>query len=149
MSITLWGPATWTLFHTLIEKLTDENFDKIGLTLFNYIKRICRNLPCPDCAQHATQFLSKVNIANIKTKSDLRATIYIFHNTVNKRTKKSIYNMNDLEKYKNNNTIAVYNNFIAHYKTKGNMKLLAEAFQRQMLVTEFKKWMMYNIQIFI
>ena len=149
MSIIHWGPATWTLFHTLIEKLTDENFDKIGLTLFNYIKRICRNLPCPDCAQHATQFLSKVNIANIKTKSDLRATIYIFHNTVNKRTKKSIYNMNDLEKYKNNNTIAVYNNFIAHYKTKGNMKLLAEAFQRQMLVTEFKKWMMYNIQIFI
>ena len=29
------------------------------------------------------------------------------------------------------------------------MKLIADAFQRQMLVTEFKKWMMYNIQIFI
>ena len=99
MSINIWGPSTWILFHTLIEKLTDDGFDKIGLPLFTYIKRICRNLPCPDCAQHASYFLSQINLANIKTKHDLKTTIYIFHNNVNKRKNKPIYNMIDFKKW--------------------------------------------------
>ena len=57
MSTNVWGPPTWILFHTLIEKLSDEGYSKIGLALFGYIRRICNNLPCPDCAQHATSFL--------------------------------------------------------------------------------------------
>ena len=69
MSTNVWGPPTWILFHTLIAKLTDDGFNTIGLQLFRYIKRICNNLPCPDCAQHATQFLSRVNMTTIKTKA--------------------------------------------------------------------------------
>ena len=149
MSTSVWGPPTWILFHTLTEKLSDEGFNNVGLSLFNYIKRICNNLPCPDCAQHATQFLSKVNISNIKSKTDLKNLIYIFHNMVNKRKNKPMYNVNDLEKYKNINTIEKYNNFVAHFKTKGNMKLLADSFQRRILLNDFKKWMMFNIKFFI
>ena len=150
MSMVNWGPSTWTLFHTLIEKLTDDGFNKIGITLFTYIRRICRNLPCPDCSQHATQFLSRINIDNIKSKKDLKDTIYIFHNVVNKRKNKPMYNINNLEQiYKTKNTIEVYNNFITHYKTTGNMRLLADSFQRQLLVKEFKKWIMHNIHFFI
>ena len=149
MSTNVWGPPTWILFHTLIAKLTDDGFNIIGLQLFNYIKRICNNLPCPDCAQHATQFLSRVNMATIKTKDDLRNTMYIFHNMVNKRKNKPMYHVNDLEKYKSNNTVERYNNFIAHFKTKGNMKLLADSFQRKLLVNDFKKWLMTNIRFFI
>ena len=149
MSTNVWGPPTWILFHTLIAKLTDDGFNTIGLQLFNYIKRICNNLPCPDCAQHATQFLSRVNMTTIKTKEDLRNTMYIFHNMVNKRKNKPMYHVNDLEKYKSNNTVERYNNFIAHFKTKGNMKLLADSFQRKLLINDFKKWMMLNIRFFI
>ena len=149
MSTNVWGPPTWILFHTLIAKLTDDGFNTVGLQLFNYIKRICNNLPCPDCAQHATQFLSKVNMGTIKTKEDLRNTMYIFHNMVNKRKNKPMYHVNDLEKYKSNNSIERYNNFIAHFKTKGNMKLLADSFQRKLLINDFKKWMMFNIRFFI
>ena len=149
MSTNVWGPPTWILFHTLIAKLTDDGFNTIGLQLFNYIKRICNNLPCPDCAQHATQFLSKVNMGTIKTKDDLRNTMYIFHNMVNKRKNKPMYHVNDLEKYKSNNSVERYNHFIAHFKTKGNMKLLADSFQRKLLVNDFKKWMMLNIRFFI
>ena len=150
MSTKVWGPPTWILFHTLIEKLSDDGFNKIGLQLFIYIKRICNNLPCPDCAQHATQFLSRVNIGNIKTKTDLKNIMYIFHNVVNKRKNKPMYNVTHLEQhYKSKNIIEVYNNFIAHFKTKGNMKLLADSFQRKMLITDFKKWLMINIRLFI
>ena len=149
MSTNVWGPPTWILFHTLIAKLTDDGFNTIGLQLFNYIKRICNNLPCPDCAQHATQFLSRVNMATIKTKEDLRNTMYIFHNMVNKRKNKPMYHVNDLEKYKSNNSVEKYNHFITHFKTKGNMKLLADSFQRKLLVNDFKKWLMTNIRFFI
>ena len=149
MSTNVWGPPTWILFHTLIAKLTDDGFNTVGLQLFNYIKRICNNLPCPDCAQHATQFLSRVNMATIKTKDDLRNTMYIFHNMVNKRKNKPMYHVNDLEKYKSNNSVEKYNNFIMHFKTKGNMKLLADSFQRKLLVNDFKKWLMTNIRFFI
>ena len=146
----IWGPPTWILFHTLIEKMTDDGFNKVGIQLFVYIKRICNNLPCPDCAQHATQFLSRVNIANIKSKTDLKNMFYLFHNVVNKRKNKSMYNVNNLEQhYKSNNTINVYNNFIKNFKTKGNMRLLADAFQRTILLKEFKKWIMGNISYFI
>ena len=63
--------------------------------------------------------------------------------------KQSIGFSNDLEKYKSNNTVERYNHFIAHFKTKGNMKLLADSFQRKLLINDFKKWMMLNIRFFI
>jgi hypothetical protein len=47
------------------------------------------------------------------------------------------------------NTIAVYNNFVNVYHTRGNMKLLAESFQRKIVLIDFKKWLMKNIQSFL
>jgi len=149
MSTNVWGPPTWVLFHTLIEKLSDEGYSKIGLALFGYIRRICNNLPCPDCAQHATAFLSKVNISTLKTKTDLRNMMYIFHNVVNKRKNKPMYNVNEVEKYKNNNLVEKYNTFIATFKTKGNMKLLADSLQRKFLIIDFKKWILVNFHYFM
>lgn len=148
MSTNVWGPPTWILFHTLIEKLSDEGYSKIGLALFGYIRRICNNLPCPDCAQHATSFLSKVNVSTLKTKTDLKNMMYIFHNVVNKRKNKPMYNVNDVAQYKNNNLVEKYNAFISNFKTKGNMKLLADSFQRKLLINDFKKWILVNFQYF-
>jgi len=36
----LWGQPTWFLFHTLAEKVKEENFDKIKNDLFSFIKQI-------------------------------------------------------------------------------------------------------------
>ena len=149
MSTKVWGPPTWIFFHTLIEKISEDGYNKIGLALFGYIRRICNNLPCPDCAQHATAFLSKVNISTLKTKTDLRNMMYIFHNVVNKRKNKPLYNVNLIEQYKSNNVIEKYNAFIATFKTTGNMKLLADSFQRKLLINDFKKWLMTNYQYFV
>ena len=149
MSTNVWGPPTWILFHTLIAKLTDDGFNTIGLQLFNYIKRICNNLPCPDCAQHATQFLSRVNMATIKTKEDLRNTMYIFHNMVNKRKKNPPFRYENLGYYNTKNLFNTYNMFAKNFNTRGNMKLLADSFQRKLLINDFKKWMMLNIRFFI
>jgi len=147
--VSRWGPPTWNFFHTLAEKINEDKFSTVFPQVVSILKQICRNLPCPDCANHATQFLEKVNFANIKTKSDFKNIMYFFHNTVNRRKQKTPFDMKNLELYSKNNIITAYNNFIAVYHTSGNMKLLADSFQRKIIVNQLKKWMMANIQFFI
>jgi hypothetical protein len=148
MSQSVWGPPVWTLFHTLIEKLKEEHYSFLGPQLFNFIKRISSVLPCPECSQHANHFLSMVNVNLLKTKIDLRNIIYIFHNVVNIKKGKQLYNVDELVKYKEKNLINVYNHFVSVYNTKGNMNLIADSFQRQLLLKDFKPWMMSNITKF-
>jgi len=147
--VSRWGPPTWNFFHTLAEKINEDKFSTVFPQVVSILKQICRNLPCPDCANHATQFLEKVNFANIKTKSDFKNIMYFFHNTVNRRKQKTPFDMKNLELYSKNNIITAYNNFIAVYHTSGNMKLLADSFQRKIIVNQLKKWMVANIQFFI
>ena len=55
----------------IIWLIKETSFPVIGPGLILVLIQICNNLPCPECAQHAKQFWSKVKTANIKTKDDL------------------------------------------------------------------------------
>lgn len=149
MSINEWGPSTWTLFHTLAAKLNESDYDTIGIDLFNQIKTICGYLPCPECSQHAKHNLAGVNIEKLKTKGDLINVLFIFHNSVNKRKNKLIYNFSEMDKYANNNLLTVCNNFFRNYKTTGNMRLMAESYQRKMIVENFIVWLKINYKSFM
>lgn len=148
MSPSVWGPNVWIFFHTIVEKLKDDKFEDFAPQIFSLIRKISSNLPCPDCSAHASRFLSGVNFSHIKTKEDFRKLIYIFHNSVNRRKDKPLYNYSDMKTYSNNNVIKTYNDFISVFATKGNMKLLADNFQRKILITELKRWLLKNISIF-
>lgn len=146
----VWGPAIWTLFHTLVELINENDYNKIGLELYAFIRQICNYLPCPECAKHATKFMSSVKIDSVKTKDGLRKIIYILHNAVNVQKQKKIFTFDDLEMYKSKNVVNVVNNFIKCFKsTTGNMKLITDGFQRQMIIKNFKKWFIKNINSFI
>jgi hypothetical protein len=149
MSPEQWGPPIWTLFHTLVQRIKEEKYTELGPHLFFYIKRICRYLPCPDCSNHASTFLNKIEGPKLKTKADLVNTIYIMHNVVNIRKKKQLQQTTILEKYKNISVIQAYNSFASIYKTRGNMKLLTDTFQRQLIVNDFKKWLVTNLVHFM
>lgn len=149
MSINEWGPSTWSLFHTLAAKLNENDYDTIGIDLFNQIKTICGYLPCPECSQHAKHNLAGVNIEKLKTKDDLINVLFIFHNSVNKRKNKLIYNFSEMDKYANNNLLTVCNNFFRNYKTTGNMRLMAESYQRKMIVENFIVWLKINYKSFM
>jgi hypothetical protein len=88
MSKKQWGTATWYLFHTLAAKLKPE-FDNPAeiKALYAQIKKICYNLPCPDCTQHSITLLSTVNEQAV-TSSKLAFTHFLwqFHNKVNRTT---------------------------------------------------------------
>jgi hypothetical protein len=145
----VWGPAVWTLFHTLVEKINEDHYLTIYQQLVFHIQRICRFLPCPDCADDASKYLTKVNLANCKTKVELKNMMYLFHNYVNAKKRKSLFNYGNIDIYKNNNLIHVINNFLLKYNTKGNMKLLAESFQRQLIIKEITSWLNKYMYVFI
>jgi len=140
----IWGPPIWRLLHTMAEKIHEDDFNKLMPQMFVLIKRVCAYLPCPDCSQHATQFLAKLKPEQISTKINFKNTLYIFHNMVNVRKKKPLFNYGNINVYQNLNIVNVFNNFVSVYNTKGNMKLLAESFQRMLIIKDLKKWLIEN-----
>ena len=140
----IWGPPTWTLLHTLAEKIHEDDFNKLIPQMFGLIKRICSYLPCPDCSEHATRFLAKLKSEQIATKLEFKNTLYLFHNMVNARKRKPLFNYGNINIYQNLNIANVFNNFVSVYNTKGNMKLLTESFQRALIVKDLRRWLMNN-----
>ena len=146
MSINKWGPAVWLLFHTIVEKIKEPDNKRLCRELFYQIKNICKFLPCPDCASHATSNLANVNISRINSKSDLKQLLFIFHNSVNIRKKKALFTISELEKYTRANLSAVIYNFKMNYNSTRNMKLMSETFQRTLVMSQFDQWLKINKQ---
>jgi hypothetical protein len=146
MSINKWGPAVWLLFHTMVEKIKEPDNTRLCRELFYQIKNICKFLPCPDCASHATTNLANVNISRINSKSDLKQLLFIFHNSVNIRKKKALFTISELEKYTRANLSAVIYNFKMNYNSTRNMKLMSETFQRSLVMSQFDQWLKINKQ---
>jgi hypothetical protein len=144
----VWGPAVWILFHTLSERINNNAFQKMLPSLFQNIVRICKFLPCPECSVDASNFLAKIKLTDLKNKSDLKNMFYFFHNWVNAKKKKKLCNFSFLTVYGRYNLINVVNNFIMKYQTKGNMKLLNESFQRQLIIKDFKNWFTNSFNAF-
>jgi len=136
----VWGPAVWTLFHTLAEKLNPNAYNHVISSLFGMIVQICKVLPCPECSKDASNFLAKIKLSDYKNKYEFKNMLYLFHNFVNAKKRKPLYNYTHMNKYANMNIIFVVNDFIAKYNTKGNMKLLAESFQRSFVIKNFVTW---------
>jgi hypothetical protein len=145
----VWGPAVWTLFHTIAEKINEENNTAVVQQVFGFIKRICAFLPCPECSKDAKSYLQRLKQSEIKTRSGLISTVYLFHNYVNRKKKKKLFNYGEIVKYRNMNLVKVFNQFIGAYNTKGNMQLIAESFQRQLIVADLKRWLSGNIHMFM
>ncbi len=136
----VWGPAVWTLFHTLAEKLNPNAYNQVIPSFFGIIVQICKALPCPDCSRDATHFLAKIKLSDYKNKDEFKNMLYLFHNYVNAKKRKPLYNYANMNKYANMNLFFVVNDFIAKYNTKGNMKLIAESFQRSFVIKNFIAW---------
>lgn len=148
MSPSSWGPSTWIFMHTLVAKLKESSFSLIGPNVILILIQICNNLPCPECAQHAKQFWSKVKTANIQNKTDLINLLFVFHNMVNKRKQIRAFKYENLKYYETRNVIETYNIFSRNFTTRGNMNLINESFHRNMMLASLRTWMMSNIHHF-
>ena len=68
-----------------------------------------------------------------------------FHPKLDLHHKKQLFNYSELAKYKTYSLIKVFHIFTRVYNTRGNMRLIADEFQRNMVIAEFKRWLGANI----
>jgi len=138
----LWGEPTWLLFHTLAEKIKEDEFPKIRKELLENIMKICNNLPCPTCAQHATRYMNGVNFNNIQSKEQLKLFLFAFHNEVNRRKDYEKFNVNDLTKYSTAVTVNVVRNFFHHFSKRSyNVRMAIDNAHRHKMLKELRVWL--------
>jgi len=145
-----WGQPTWYVLHCLAEKVKDEIFVYIRSELLNVIYMICANLPCPDCANHASEYLKSINYKMIQTKEQLKNVLYSFHNTVNAKKNMRIFPREELEsKYQNMDLVSTIYTFIGHFQDKHkSIRMIANDFYRSRIADQLKVWLKNNIQKF-
>ena len=146
-----WGEPTWFLFHTLACKVKDENFQQIRIELLNIISSISSNLPCPSCAEHATNYLKSANfLFVIKTKQQLIDFLYKFHNEINAKKGVPLFPYEELEtKYSYAVTKNIIFNFILHFQDKHkSVHMIANDMYRARQVVFLKEWFNNNFKYF-
>ena len=145
-----WGEPTWFLFHTLAEKVKNESFTYIRQQLLQIIYTICLNLPCPDCALHATTYLNGINFNAIQTKEQLKDMLFTFHNVVNAKKSFPLFLRSDLdEKYSKAVTVNIIQNFMKFFENKvSNAHMMANNLYRNKMIAETKVWFNNNIDFF-
>lgn len=146
----VWGPPVWTFLHTIVEKIKEEHFNIIRTNLLKHIYTICTNLPCPDCSQHAKTYLTKINFNTLNSKEKLKAMIFDFHNDVNSRKSKPLFQRINLdEQYKNQVLTTVFYNFVIKFKDKSaSNRFIHEDMYRSSLTKNISGWFNANQEYF-
>lgn len=142
-----WANAVWFLFHTLAEKLLPEHAATELPVLFEHIKGICNNLPCPDCQGHAVAYMQRADKRTVTASTEnLKAFLWQFHNSVNQRIKLPFFSRAELDaKYQMARTAAIVQNFVTIMsKTSNNEKIMMHAFHRKLYLKTFVDYFTTN-----
>jgi hypothetical protein len=149
----LWGRATWELFHTIAAKINEDFFNKKRVNLFILLIDICKNLPCPTCAQHASMIMTPNNLRYVTTKEQLITFLYNFHNQVNIQTNKPLFKYENLYIYKQINLGIALHNFLNFYPKRYNnsfqLNVKTNQHQRVRVANNLKQWLNQNRRAFI
>lgn len=148
MTPKVWGPPVWIFLHTFSVNISEYGYSIIGMQFYSFITRICRLLPCPECSEHATKFISSVKPGLLKTKYDMANMLCTFHNSVNSRKKTPLFNYSNLAFYENVPIISAFNNFVKAF-TIPSQRYMNDNLHRKMLVSQLNQFMTSNIVFFI
>ena len=89
MSVPIWQPTTWIVFHHLAKNYREE-YKEHYIRFFDSFKTI---IPCKTCRTHYQQNINKENMSiesNINSNNVFRWTIDL-HNSVNRQNHKKVW----------------------------------------------------------
>ena len=151
MSKSVWGPPTWRLFHCMAVKANDTMTPGQLEELKTLILRIVSNLPCPICSNHAISYFTKYSFKNIKTLSELRLFLCVFHNSVNVRTQKPTMTYEEhLLIYRQLDFQLAIKNMIQTYKdlNNTNVTMMLYSFHRHTVLKDIDQYFHRNYSLF-
>lgn len=114
-----WGPSLWIILHSLAErggKVIAPSFrDDEKRQWINIIELLPKIIPCPNCREHAQDWINKHPITAIKEISSdelyswLTTWVYTFHEDVNYRTGKQSFDKGMLaQTYRSINILQIF-----------------------------------------
>ena len=141
-----WGEPVWFFLHTLSYKIKNDSFTSLRAELLKQIYIICTNLPCPDCSNHAKNYLGGINFNNIQTKSDLINMLFEFHNSVSRRKGMVEFPREQFDsKYSTANTEAMMAYFIRAFMDKhASPRMISDDIYRARLSHSVNSWFISN-----
>ena len=110
-----WGTPTWYLFHSIAAKINEEYYKNNYKMVWQFIKSVCSQLPCPYCRSHALLYVNKINDTQVNTKEKLIDILYNFHNHVNTNSGSKQYSKEKLDVYKKANIQKMFNFFLSRF----------------------------------
>lgn len=145
-----WGAPTWTLFHVMAAQVPPALFPQMRVGMLDIITAICGNLPCPDCANHATDYLRKINYDLIRTPDHLRAMLFEFHNSVNMRKGVPPYPWELMSVYARMDIRETVYKFMHFFENKhtNNSRMNPHSFARSLQSQRIKDWFYSNGNVF-
>lgn len=141
-----WGGITWVFLHTLSYKVHPEHYRQTKNELWDHIKQLCSNLPCPDCASHAMQYLKKIKTP--ETKEQLIRLLVDFHNVVNRRIGKPAFPIQAIDKYATVDLSKAFyacKHVIQHQPY--NPRLIMNKVKTRDSIVQFQQWLQQNHMI--
>lgn len=95
----VWGPKLWEIMHTFSFSYPDNPTLQHKQSAYNFYSSIGILIPCENCSKHCKNYIYN-NPPNVNSKTDLIKWAFAFHNEVNRRLGKDIYDLNTLyDKY--------------------------------------------------
>lgn len=138
-----WGTPTWLFFHSFAEQISDECYEKNKREICELLRMVCFHLPCYDCRKHARQYTKySLSANNIHSKQQLKEYFFNFHNSVNVRLNKNIFN--DLDQYKYSKLENIVNMFCNVYAGKSVTRSFHEQMIRKNIINNIKKFINNN-----
>jgi hypothetical protein len=116
--IPIWGPALWSLFHSLAARSGKRTEIRAGISLEAEEKRLWRSMmltfrstiPCPACQRHYNDYIKQLPIPYDAKGPEwgigLQTWFYTFHNAVRAQKGQSLdFTKEQLERYENTTRI--------------------------------------------
>jgi hypothetical protein len=137
----IWGNNVWNLFHTIAHKIKEDRFEFHKNNIIYILENICNTLPCPECSKDASDMLKKVNFSQINTKNDFKLLIFNFHNAINTKLNKPLFDFNELDnRYSKANIDILYTNINIIFTSNTNIpQLMTSSFHRNLLFPKIKE----------